>query len=42
MQSEEPQTAVGDDRRGMRAAVMVADMVEFSRRMEQDQVGSAD
>ena len=28
-------------RRGKRAAVMVADMVEFSRRMEQDQVGSA-
>ena len=41
MQSEGTQT-LGGDRRGKRAAVMVADMVEFSRRMEQDQVGSAD
>src|SRR5271163_1597570 len=41
MQSEGTQT-LGSDRRGKCAAVMVADMVEFSRRMEQDQVGSAD
>jgi adenylate cyclase len=41
MQSEEPPKTFGGERRGMRAVVMVADMVEFSRRMEQDQVGSA-
>jgi adenylate cyclase len=40
MQSEWTQTS-GGDRRGKRAAVMVADMVEFSRRMEQDEIGSA-
>jgi adenylate cyclase len=34
-------TSAPAERQGMHAAVMVADMVEFSRRMEQDQVSSA-
>jgi adenylate cyclase len=42
MTSPEPaKTSALVEQRGTRAAVMVADMVEFSRRMEQDQVGSA-
>jgi adenylate cyclase len=37
---EPPTTSAPAERRANRAAVMVADMVEFSRRMEQDQTGS--
>ncbi|MBV8105315.1 MAG: hypothetical protein JO223_11975 [Hyphomicrobiales bacterium] len=41
MPSTEPTTQPASaERRGKRAAVMIADMVEFSRRMEQDQAGS--
>src|SRR5208282_6767546 len=38
---EPPTTSAPAERHAKRAAVMVADMVEFSRRMEQDQTGSA-
>jgi adenylate cyclase len=41
MTSPEPTTpAASPEQRGERAAVLIADMVAFSRRMEQDQVGS--
>jgi adenylate cyclase len=41
MTSSEPTTqAASAERHGKRAAVLIADMVAFSRRMEQDQAGS--